>query len=67
MLEDLCTVVRFEQRGCGRLDWDKRYDLDTTVSDIDFVRKAYGFNKVVVGDTQQVSGSHSHTRSNTRM
>jgi len=48
MIEDLCTVVRFEQRGCGRSDWDKRYDLDTTISDIDFVRKAYGFDKVIV-------------------
>lgn len=41
--------VRFEQRGCGRSDWDKHYDLDTTVGDIDFVRSAYGFNKVIVG------------------
>jgi len=49
MIEDLCTVVRFEQRGCGRSDWDKHYDLGTTVSDIDFVRNAYGFNKVIIG------------------
>ncbi len=48
IIEDLCTVVRFEQRGCGRSSWDKRYDLDTTISDIDFVRKAYGFDKVIV-------------------
>jgi len=49
MFEDLCTVVRFEQRGCGRSDWDKHYDLNTTLSDIDFVRRAYGFNKVIIG------------------
>ena len=48
MVEDLCTVVRFEQRGCGRSAWDGRYDLDTTLNDIDFVRNAYGFDKVIV-------------------
>ena len=48
MLEDRCTIVRFEQRGCGRSDWDKQYDLDTTISDIDFVRQAYGFDKVII-------------------
>jgi proline iminopeptidase len=48
MIGDLCTVVRFEQRGCGRSDWDKHYDLDTTISDVDFVRKAYGYDKVIL-------------------
>ncbi|MBN1349256.1 alpha/beta hydrolase [candidate division KSB1 bacterium] len=48
MIEDLCTVVRFEQRGCGRSDWDKRYEFDTTLNDIDFVREAYGFDKVII-------------------
>ena len=49
MIEDLCAVVRFEQRGCGRSDWDKRYDLETTIGDIEFIRGAYGFDKVIVG------------------
>jgi proline iminopeptidase len=49
MLEDICQVIRFEPRGCGRSDWDKRYDLETTVEDIEFVRRAYGFQKVIVG------------------
>ncbi|MEM7345489.1 MAG: alpha/beta hydrolase, partial [Chloroflexota bacterium] len=48
MIEDQCIVVRFEQRGCGRSDWDNQYDLDTTVHDIDFVRQAYGFEKVII-------------------
>lgn len=48
MIDDLCRVVRFEPRGTGRSDWDKRYDLDTTISDIDFVRHAYGFEKVII-------------------
>jgi len=62
MVEDLCTVVRFEPRGCGRSDWDKHYDLDTTVSDIDFVRNAYGFNKVIIaGHSAGVGVSLAYT------
>ena len=49
MIEDICRVVRFEQRGCGRSDRDKRYDLHTTVDDIDFVRRAYEFERIIVG------------------
>ena len=49
MLEDICRVVRFEQRGCGKSDWDKRYDLDTTIADIEFVRQAYGLERVIIG------------------
>jgi proline iminopeptidase len=49
MIEDICRVVRFEPRGCGRSDRDKRYDLDTTVDDIEFVRSAYGFEKFIIG------------------
>ena len=48
MIRDRCTVVRFEQRGCGRSDWDTRYDLRTTIADIDFVRAAYGFDRVII-------------------
>lgn len=48
MVQDLCTIVRFEQRGCGRSDWDKQYDLYTTIEDIDFVREAYGFEKIII-------------------
>lgn len=48
MVEDLCTVIRFEPRGCGRSAWDGRYDLETTLSDLDFVRSAYGFEKVIM-------------------
>lgn len=48
MIEDICTVARFEPRGCGRSDYDERYDLDTTVADIEFVRRAYGFDRVIL-------------------
>ena len=33
MINDLCQVVRFEPRGCGRSDWDGNYDIDTLVAD----------------------------------
>ncbi|MDK1024318.1 MAG: alpha/beta hydrolase [Gammaproteobacteria bacterium] len=49
MLEDLCHVVRFEPRGCGRSDYDGNYDLSTTVADIEFIRAAYGFDKIIIG------------------
>ena len=32
MIEDMCEVVRFEPRGCGRSDWDGRYDVDVEIA-----------------------------------
>ena len=49
MIEDLCEVVRFEPRGCGRSDYDNNYDLETTIDDIEFIRKEYSFNKIIIG------------------
>src|SRR4051812_46456681 len=49
MVEDICRVVRFEPRGCGRSDRDGRYDLGTSVEDVEFVRRAYGLDRVIVG------------------
>jgi proline iminopeptidase len=49
MLEDLCQVVRFEPRGCGRSEYDGHYDLATTVADIEFIRAAYGFDEMIIG------------------
>lgn len=48
MIDDLCRVVRFEPRGCGRSSWDRQYDLSTTVDDIEFVRCEYGFGKILL-------------------
>ncbi|MBD3648260.1 MAG: alpha/beta hydrolase [Pseudomonadales bacterium] len=48
MIEDRCQVVRFEPRGCGRSDYDGRYDMDTTLADIDFVRREYGFDRALL-------------------
>ena len=49
MVEDLCQVVRFEPRGCGRSDYDGNYDLETTLGDIEFIRKEYNFNQIIIG------------------
>ena len=49
MIEDVCEVVRFEPRGCGRSDWDGRYDVETLIDDADAVRAAYGFESCIVG------------------
>jgi len=41
-------VVRFEPRGCGRSDWDGRYDLDTVLEDAEAIRMAYGLERWVL-------------------
>ncbi len=48
MIDDLCRVVRFEPRGCGRSDWDGNYDVDTLLSDAEAVRREYGIEKFIV-------------------
>ncbi len=47
MIDDLCQVIRFEPRGCGRSDWDGRYDVDTLLTDAEAVRRAYGVERCV--------------------
>ena len=49
MVDDLCQVVRFEPRGCGRSDWDGNYDLDTLLADADAIRRDYGVDRCIVG------------------
>ena len=41
MIDDLCRVIRFEPRGCGRSDWDGSYDFETLLTDADAVRREY--------------------------
>ena len=48
MIDDVCRVIRFEPRGCGRSDWDGNYDLDTLLGDADAVRRDYGLVKCIV-------------------
>lgn len=44
LIDERCRVIRFEPRGCGRSDWDGRYDLDTLLEDMDAVRTTYGYD-----------------------
>lgn len=61
MLEGRCRVVRFESRGCGRSDWDGRYDLDTTIADAEVVRQDYRMeNVVLLGHSQGVNHALVH-------
>lgn len=48
MIDDLCRVIRFEPRGCGRSDWDGNYDIDTLLTDADAVRREYGAERCIV-------------------
>ena len=49
LIENVCQIVRFEPRGCGRSDWDSNYAVNTLVDDADEVRQAYGLENVIVG------------------
>jgi proline iminopeptidase len=48
LIADVCQVVRFEPRGCGRSVWDGRYDLDTLLLDAEAVRRAHGIERWIV-------------------
>ena len=48
MIDDLCQVIRFEPRGCGRSDWDGNYDVETLVSDAEAIRQDYGAERLIV-------------------
>ncbi len=49
MVEDICQVVRFEPRGCGRSSYDGNYDLQTTIEDVECIRSEYGFERIIIG------------------
>ena len=49
MINDLVTVIRFEPRGCGRSDWDGKYDVDTLIEDAEAIRLAYDIDQWIVG------------------
>jgi len=48
LIEDVCEVVRFEPRGCGRSVWDGNYGLDTLLRDAEALRESYGFERWIV-------------------
>lgn len=49
LIEDVCQVVRFEPRGCGRSDWDGNYTVDTVIRDAEAVRQFYQFGACILG------------------
>lgn len=48
LIDDVCQVIRFEPRGCGRSDWDGMYDVETLIEDAEAIRRAYGVDKWIV-------------------
>ena len=48
LVNDLVRTVRFEPRGCGRSDWDGRYDVDTLMADAEALRDAYSVQRWIV-------------------
>lgn len=49
MLDDVATVVRWDQRGCGRSGGGGPYTYDRFVADLESVRHHHGFGRIVVG------------------
>jgi proline iminopeptidase len=49
MIDDLATVVRWEQRGCGRSASVGPFDLDRAILDMEEIRRAFGFDRWAVG------------------
>ena len=49
MMDDRAQVIRWEQRGCGRSTADGRYDLETTLTDMEAIRRHHGFERWIVG------------------
>ncbi|MHB8509520.1 MAG: alpha/beta fold hydrolase [Candidatus Dormibacteria bacterium] len=49
MVDDLCRVHRFDQRGCGRSSGEGPYSLDGALADLEALRLAWGHEKWVVG------------------
>lgn len=49
MMEDGYSVIRFEQRGCGRSDKDGNYDMNTAIKDMEAIREFYSITSWIVG------------------
>lgn len=46
MVDDLATVVRYDQRGCGRSERRGPYSVDRNVADLDSVRRHFEWEQV---------------------
>jgi proline iminopeptidase len=49
MVDDLCQVVRYDQRGSGRSEVKGPYDVATFVDDLECLRRHFGFERWIVG------------------
>lgn len=49
MIDDLSFVIRYDQRGCGRSEKKRPYDLDIYLKDMENIRKYFGIDKWIVG------------------
>ncbi len=49
MAMDVATVIRFEQRGCGRSEAVGPYNLETCLADLERIREHYGIEQWIVG------------------
>ncbi len=49
MLDDMTTVIRFEQRGCGRSDPTGPYDIETCLVDLENIRNYYNVDRWIIG------------------
>jgi proline iminopeptidase len=48
LLDDTFTVIRFDQRGCGRSTGDGPYTIAQAVDDLEQIRAAFGFGQWAV-------------------
>ena len=48
MIEDIARVFRFEQRGCGRSEAKRPYDVLTCVRDLENIREHYGVSRWII-------------------
>ena len=48
MVDDLCQVVRYDQRGSGRSETKRSYNVDTFVEDLESLRRKLSFNEWIV-------------------
>ena len=50
MVDDLCMVIRFDHRGCGRSDRARKYTLETCLEDLNAIREHYEVGRwIMVG------------------
>lgn len=49
MLDDKASVIRFEQRGCGRSEAVPPYDVETCLTDLENIRTFYNAEQWIIG------------------